>query len=417
MSNIATRCLISVLWLCAAGIFVAAPVGAANKTLTIKGSNADSGDTIAIPDTAQVNLVVADGGITITMPDLDLRLRCLGDVTQDGYCYVAAGGSGGGSAAPDDLDFDRVPDIWDQCPNTPAGALYTDKRGCADIDGDTYFTPEDECPTEGTPPVDSVGCPITTQSFTVTASARTGGAITPSGALPVADGGALSFTVTPNTGYSFNNISGSCPRGVSAGTSYQTGAITENCTVIANFTANTNAGYCVGAPSDVACDPNADGQVNAGGTMDSWGDKTWGFENTPIPKGKIVSFPFLANGGASNAEGLMEFSNNMPDLSASDYTWKGWFSATPGGAVLNNNDSYCRKYSPNPNPLQMKWSQSSAPSRFTCELGTAERVLYFNMEVACYAELSPQNCTPGDRHPMDGAFAPYGAYYVKIYPR
>ena len=414
MSNIATRCLISVLWLCAAGIFVAAPVGAANKTLTIKGSNADSGDTIAIPDTAQVNLVVADGGITITMPDLDLRLRCLGDVTQDGYCYVAAGGSGGGSAAPDDLDFDRVPDIWDQCPNTPAGALYTDKRGCADIDGDTYFTPEDECPTEGTQPVDSVGCPITTQSFTVTASARTGGAITPSGALPVADGGALSFTVTPNTGYSFNNISGSCPRGVSAGTSYQTGAITENCTVIANFTANTNAGYCVGAPSDVACDPNADGQVNAGGTMDSWRDKTWGFENTPIPKGKIVSFPFLANGGASNAEGLMEFSNNMPDLSASDYTWKGWFSTTPGGAVLNNNDSYCRKYSPNPNPLQMKWSQSSAPSRFTCELGTAERVLYFNMEVACYAELSPENCTVGEPWPGEGGSE---VYYIKVYPR
>ncbi|GIR70791.1 MAG: hypothetical protein CM15mP74_20420 [Halieaceae bacterium] len=41
----------------------------------------------------------------------------------------------------------------------------------------------------------------------------------------------------------------------------------------------------------------------------------------------------------------MEFSNNMPDLTATGYYWKGWFSETPGGAVLNNNDSKCRKYS------------------------------------------------------------------------
>ena len=103
------------------GALAAGSVLAANKTLTIKGSNADTGDTIQIPDTAEVSVQVADQGITI--PNLDLRLRCLGDVTADGYCYVAAGGTGGGgSDNPDDLDFDRVPDVWDQCPNTPAGA-------------------------------------------------------------------------------------------------------------------------------------------------------------------------------------------------------------------------------------------------------------------------------------------------------
>ena len=60
-------------------------ISAATKTLTIKGSSADSGDTIQIPDTAEINVAVADQGITITMPDLDLRLRCLGEVTADGY--------------------------------------------------------------------------------------------------------------------------------------------------------------------------------------------------------------------------------------------------------------------------------------------------------------------------------------------
>ena len=80
---------------------------AATKTLTIKGSNSDSGDTIQIPDTAQVNVQVADQGITITMPDLNLRLRCLGDVTDDGYCYVAAGGALGMRA---DAAMLRMPD-------------------------------------------------------------------------------------------------------------------------------------------------------------------------------------------------------------------------------------------------------------------------------------------------------------------
>jgi hypothetical protein len=428
MTTIRKKAGTALFWVAAACIFAATPSLAANKTLTIKGSNTDSGDTIAIPDTAQVNLAVGDQGITITMPDLDLRLRCLGDVTADGYCYIAAGGTGGGSGAPDDLDFDRVPDIWDQCPSTPAGAPYTDKRGCADIDGDSYFTPEDECPTQGTQPVDSVGCPITTASFTVTASAGTGGTIAPAGERPVEDGGTLSFTVTPSAGYSFNTIGGTCPKGVSSGTSYRTGAITENCTVIARFTASTTSGYCVGAPPDVICDPNSDGEYNAGGSMDSWKDGTWGFVNTPIPKGKIVAFPFLANAGTGNSysdleAGIMEFSNNMADLSSSDYSWKGWFSETPGGAVLNDNAPYCRKYSPNPNPQQIKWSQSSTPDDYACDLGRAERVLYFNMEVACYEELlasvplNERACTVGDRHPMDGAFAAYGAYYIKIYPR
>ena len=395
---------------------------AATKTLTIKGSNADSGDTIQIPDTAEVSVQVADQGITITMPDLNLRLRCLGDVTADGYCYVAAAGSSDSTGNLSDADGDRVPDDWDECPGTPASAAFTDKRGCADIDNDGYFTPEDDCPTEGTLPVDSKGCPITnnTTSYTVTASAGNGGSITPSGARTVEEGGTLSFTVTADSGYSFSTISGTCPTGPLSGSTYVTGAITANCTVVANFTANSTSGYCAGTPTGVICDPNADSRVNPGGTMDSWADETWGFVNTPIPNGKVVAYPFLANAGATNGRGVMEFTNNMPDLTATDYHWKGWFSETPGGAVLNNNNPYCRNYSPNPNPRQMKWSQSSDPGRFDCDLGQAERVLYFNMEIGCYEELlatvpeSQRNCTVGA--PFTG-IGGYSAYYVKIYPQ
>ena len=395
---------------------------AATKTLTIKGSNSDSGDTIQIPDTAQVNVQVADQGITITMPDLNLRLRCLGEVTDDGYCYVAAGGSGGGTGVLNDFDGDRVPDDWDQlCPNTPSTAPYTDSRGCADIDSDGYFTPEDACPTQGTQPVDSTGCPIdnVATTYTVTATAGAGGSISPSGAQAVAAGGTVSFTLTASPGYSFSTISGNCPSGPLSGANYTTGAITQNCTVEAIFTANNTSGYCSGTPEGVICDPNSNGRTSPGGTMDSWSEITWGFENTPIPNGKVVAYPFLANAGAGNGEGIMEFSNNMPDLTASGYTWKGWFSETPGGAVMNNNNSYCRKNSANPNPQQMRWSQSSDPNRFACNLGQAERVLYFNMAIGCYEEvlatvpLDQRDCTVGEPFQGVGGFSDY---YIRVYP-
>ena len=258
---------------------------------------------------------------------------------------------------------------------------------------------------------------------TVTASAGTGGSITPSGARTVETGGTLSYTLAANSGYSFSTISGTCPTGLLSGstyvTDYVTGAITANCTVVANFNAINESGYCSDTLAGVICDPNSDGRTSPGGTMDSWSEITWGFENTPIPNGKVVAYPFLANAGAGNGEGIMEFSNNMPDLTASGYTWKGWFSETPGGAVMNNNASYCRRYSANPNPQQMRWSQSTDPNQYACNLGQAERVLYFNMAIGCYEEvlatvpLDQRDCTVGA--PFQGVGG-YSNYYISVQP-
>ena len=257
-------------------------------------------------------------------------------------------------------------------------------------------------------------------THTVTASAGTGGSISPSGARTVNEGGTVSFTLAASSGYSVSGVSGTCPSGSLSGTIYTTGAITQSCTVVANFYATNESGYCSDTPADVICDPNSDGRSTPGGTMDDWESGAWGLENTPIPNGKVVAYPFLANAGAAGSEGIMEFSNNMPDLTSTDYMWKGWFSETPGGAVLNNNDSYCRKYSPNPNPQQMRWSQSATPSRFACNLGQSERVLYFNMAVECYEEvlatvpLDQRDCTVGVPFPGVGG---YPSYYIKVYPQ
>jgi hypothetical protein len=64
------------------------------------------------------------------------------------------------------------------------------------------------------------------------------GTISPSMAQYVSSGETATFTLTPNTGYSISSVGGTCPAGTLSGNMYTTGAVTANCTVIANFTIN-----------------------------------------------------------------------------------------------------------------------------------------------------------------------------------
>ncbi len=85
-------------------------------------------------------------------------------------------------------------------------------------------------------------------TFTVTATAGSGGTITPA-TRAVLPGDTTTFTVTPNTGFSISSVSG-C--GGTAGNSspYTTGPINAPCTVSATFVAQIN-GVCGSASSAV----------------------------------------------------------------------------------------------------------------------------------------------------------------------
>ncbi len=71
--------------------------------------------------------------------------------------------------------------------------------------------------------------------YTVTASGGSNGLILPLGNTTVTEGNTATFTVSPNTGYSAT-IGGTCPAGTRSGTQYTTGAIRNDCTVVATFT-------------------------------------------------------------------------------------------------------------------------------------------------------------------------------------
>jgi len=82
----------------------------------------------------------------------------------------------------------------------------------------------------------SSNCTVTAtfnlNTYTVTATAGTGGSISPSSAS-VAHGDTTAFTVTPNSGYQINDVNG-CG-GALSGNTYTTGPVTAACTVNASF--------------------------------------------------------------------------------------------------------------------------------------------------------------------------------------
>jgi hypothetical protein len=74
----------------------------------------------------------------------------------------------------------------------------------------------------------------TAPTYTITASAGTGGTISPSGTVTVTQGGSQTFTITPNTGYSISDVT---VDGVSVGavSSYTFSNVTANHTIVATF--------------------------------------------------------------------------------------------------------------------------------------------------------------------------------------
>ncbi|MDR0457450.1 MAG: hypothetical protein LBH10_00250, partial [Burkholderiaceae bacterium] len=113
-------------------------------------------------------------------------------------------------------------------------------------------------------------------TYTVTASAGTGGSISPAGANTVNYGTAKTFTLTPSAGYKVSSVGGTCG-GTLNGNSYTTRAITASCTVTAAFTSTTASAYTVTASAA------ANGTLSPVGTFSVASGTTKSFSVTPNP--------------------------------------------------------------------------------------------------------------------------------------
>jgi hypothetical protein len=137
----------------------------------------------------------------------------------------AFGGNGLGTIAPasatvtggQTASFQVTPD---------EGSSIASVTGCGGtLSGNTYTTGAINADCQFT-------ATLSLNTYMVTASAGVGGALSPT-SQTVDHGTRATFTVTPETGYSIDTVSG-CD-GSLDGNTYTTGAITSSCVVTANF--------------------------------------------------------------------------------------------------------------------------------------------------------------------------------------
>ena len=97
----------------------------------------------------------------------------------------------------------------------------------------------------------TISAAFTAITYTITATAGSGGAISPTGAVAVNSGANQTFTITPNSGY---QISAVTVDGASVGavTSYTFSNVTANHTISASFSANALADLAIFKTSDKA---------------------------------------------------------------------------------------------------------------------------------------------------------------------
>ncbi|MBO9662912.1 choice-of-anchor J domain-containing protein, partial [Dokdonella sp.] len=116
----------------------------------------------------------------------------------------------------------------------------------------------------------SSACDGSISTHTVTSSVGTpSGTITPLGAQTVADGGSVSFTLTPDSGFHVDNVGGTCV-GSLAGSAYTVNNVAADCTVVANFAADAGTDHTV-TPSvgtgSGTIDPSTPQTVADGGSI------------------------------------------------------------------------------------------------------------------------------------------------------
>ena len=110
------------------------------KLTDIRDNEGDSGDVIVLPEGAELDVAVNENGITLTLPNVDLRMRCLGEPTAEGYCLLEAGTTGGGGSGGTILDSDG-----DGVPDADEGADDPDSDGIPNYWCTNNFTIQNNC--------------------------------------------------------------------------------------------------------------------------------------------------------------------------------------------------------------------------------------------------------------------------------
>jgi streptogramin lyase/photosystem II stability/assembly factor-like uncharacterized protein len=262
---------------------------------------------------------------------------------------VSKTGTGSGTVTPDSGTI-----TWSGNTGTATYASGTTVIFTAANDpGSTFTGWSGDCNSSGQVTMDSnksCTATFTSDQYTVTPSAGTGGTISPDTPRTVNYNATTSFTITPNTGYSISSVTG-CG-GTLIRDTYTTGAIVADCTVLATFASNTTT-YTVtpSAGSGGSISPSFPQTVSYNSTasftvtpdtdyhitsVTGCGGSLAGntYTTGPITSDCTVSATFSVN---SNSAPINEFTvptaNSSPDMITAASDGNLWFTERSGNKI------------------------------------------------------------------------------------
>jgi hypothetical protein len=176
--------------------------------------------------------------------------------------------------------------------------------------------------------------------YTITASAGSGGTISPSGTIAVAAGSSHTFTITPSVGYEISSV---LIDGVSVGavTSHTFSSVTSDHTIIASFSPFTI--YQINCGGGASSSYTADQYYSGGSTRSFSGTIDTTYVTNPAPKAvyqterygtMTYTLPNLTNGTSYRVR--LHFSENLLGLTG----FRKFDVTINGTKVLSNYDIY-----------------------------------------------------------------------------
>ena len=251
-------------------LLLASAATAQSKTITLQGSgDAGNSETISLEADANVGVTVNETGIVVTLP-VNVRVKCYGDETDEGYCLLAVGDGTGNTGG-----------------NNLVGLT----------------------PSFGSPSSQTSGFTVQITNYD---SAYTWSQETSRGSVTRNSDGLLTVT------------------GLSAGqsatvtvTTTRSGYSEASSTVTGQASSAGNPSYCSGAPANVICDRSTN--------LDDMYGPQEGYEIAISPT-RIVSMPFTLQDVGSNANQVISLETFTDQaVLAEPFKIRAWFSTTPGG--------------------------------------------------------------------------------------
>jgi len=210
----------------------------ANKTFTITPSTGYTVSTVMV-DGAAVTTVPAAGG-TYTFSNVTAAHTISAAFTLETFSITASAGTGGAISPSGAVSVNYgAKEVFTITPSTgyALSTVLVDGTAVTTVPaaGGTYTFSNIKA-------AHTISATFTLKNFTITASAGTGGTISPSGAVSVSYGSTESFTVTPSTGYNVSKVlvDGATVATIPAvGGTYTFSNVTAAHTISATFTLET----------------------------------------------------------------------------------------------------------------------------------------------------------------------------------